>query len=156
MSGENMSIFQNTLWPETVRAPMRRLVLGIFLAPLLVAALLVGAAYAIAGMTEPTRDGVMAVTANAAMAILPLLYIFTLTFGIAGVAFLWWLAQRGLVTWLCTGAVLGVVAGLLFSEIFMDTTERGLLLSSSVVGIVLFGLIRLISGVAAGPNGQPS
>ncbi|MEM7422905.1 MAG: hypothetical protein AAF334_04225 [Pseudomonadota bacterium] len=143
-----MSIFVNTLWPDTVRSPLRRLLLALIASPVLVAALLTAGAYAIAGMTESSRQEVITYTVDAAIVILPMMFIFTLTFGLIGIFILWWLVQRGVVSWVICGAVMGVIAGISFGELLMNGVERGLLAAFAVTGILLFTFIRAIAGVS--------
>jgi hypothetical protein len=145
-----MTLFTRSLWPERVRRPYLRLAGALIAAPLLLAASLTLIAFLVAGSTELTQAGTMAVAKDAAVVFFVVLPAFTLTFGLTGVALLWWLARRGALAWLSTGAGAGVLAA----------AGHGLFQGGGIVpiqmtvavalGLVLFALIRWIAGVRAG------
>ena len=74
-------------------------------------------AFLIAGMSEPSSAGVLAVTLNAATALVPVMFAYMFTFGAFGVLILWLLAQRGVMSWAVCGALTGLVASLVISEL---------------------------------------
>lgn len=120
---------------------------ALVLAPLIMTAILTGAAFMIAGMSEPTRDAVMRVTRESGIAMLALNYGFTLTFGLFGVIGLLMLEQRGAVVWAIAGGLLGALSGLLFGMFFMDGIDRVLLLSFGLGGWAIFILVRWLAGI---------
>jgi hypothetical protein len=139
-----------------VKVSVVRLVVAMLVAPLILAGVLTAAAFMIAGMSEPSQDAVMAVTHESGIAMLTLSYAFTLIFGVAGVAGLWFLDQRGPVVWAFAGALLGAVAGLIFGAAFMGGVERALLLGFGLGGWAIFILIRWIAGIRLTPVGAES
>ena len=76
-----MSLFTRSLWPESVRAPYRRLVVALCVSPVLVLALLTLTAFVLAGMSEQTNDAVIAVTIDTGIALGMVVAMFALTFG---------------------------------------------------------------------------
>lgn len=142
-----MVLSSRALWSSDVRSPLTRLLIALFIAPLIMSALLTVAAFLIAGMSEPTQADVMSVTHEAAVAALMLNYVFTLTFGLAGILGLWFLEQRGSIVWAIAGALMGALASVVFGTFFMDGVERVLLLAFALAGWALFVLIRWIAGV---------
>lgn len=147
-----MTLFTRSLWPDSVQSPYTRLMVALFVAPFLIAALLAGGAFMIAGMTENSREDVIAVTTDSALAIMALVVVFTLTFGLAGIAILWATAQRGLLIWALAGAIMGALAGTLFAFGFMGGPNGAILGIASVIGWILFVLIRRIAGIAPDPK----
>lgn len=127
-----------------------RLAVALVAAPLILALVLTGAAFLVAGMSEPTREGVMTVTADASVAMLTLCYGFTFTFGLAGIIGLWFLDQSGALVWAIAGALMGALGGIVFGTFFMDGVERALLMSFGLGGWALFILIRWVAGIRAG------
>lgn len=142
-----MNLFTRSLWPRHVRSPYLRLCLAIVAGPFLIASLLTLAAFLLAGMSEPTRERVMAVTLDAGVAMFSLSYGYMLTFGLVGIMMLWALAQRGILAWAVAGAVTGVIAGMLFGEVLMGGADRGLLIAFAFGGWLLFIAIRRLAGV---------
>lgn len=142
-----MSLFTPSLWPGAERVPLRRVLLSVQLAPLLIAILLSGIAFGIVGMTETRREDVLTVTVQSALALSALVYVFTLTFGLAGFAILWKYSLRGVLIWAATGAVMGALAGLLGS-LLVDSFPMGIVVPAfSVLGWAVFMLIRWFAGV---------
>jgi len=141
-----MTLFTRSLWPERVRHPYLRLVLAMVAAPLLLAAVLSLVAFLVAGSSEFTREGTMAVTREAAITFFVVLPAFTLTAGLVGVAVLWALARRGISSWAfvgsCTGG--GAAAG---SGVIAGQLMPVQIAIAVVIGAVIFVLIRLIAGI---------
>ncbi len=138
------------LWPGRERAPVLRVCIALMTAPGIVASVLSLFAFLVAGMTERTVDGVLRVTLDAAATLSALVFAFTLTFGLAGVALLWRMGWRGIMAWAWVGAAAGTLGGLLFSAASMPAVHPPLVAAFAVTGWSLFLLIRLFAGVRAG------
>ncbi|HUS55085.1 MAG TPA: hypothetical protein VMY41_13930 [Thermohalobaculum sp.] len=142
-----MTLFTRSLWPDRVRRPYLRLAAALIAAPLVLAAVMTLIAFVVAGSTEPTREGTLALTTSAAVVFFVALPAFAMTLGLAGVALLWSLGRRGVLAWLATGAGAGMLVA----------TGHGLLVEGGIVpvqmavavvlGLVMFALIRWIAGV---------
>ena len=145
-----MTLFTRSLWPDKVARPYLRLSAALIAAPLLLAAALTLIAFLVAGSTEPTQAGTMAVTNEAAVVFFVVLSAFTLTFGLAGVAVLWSRAQRGVMAWLSTGAGAGVLAAAGHGVFQGGGIVPVQMAVATVLGLILFALIRWIAGVRAG------
>lgn len=147
-----MSFRDKSIWPPEVTSPHRRLLIGIFVAPLIIAGILTGATFLIAGMSEPDQESVMAVTMEAGVSLLVLTYVYALSLGMVGILVLWWLEQRGAITWAIAGALTGALAGLAFGELFMGGVDRALLLAFGLAGWAFFIIVRWIAGVRPDPE----
>jgi hypothetical protein len=145
-----MTLFTRSLWPQKVRRPYLRLAAAIIAAPLVLAATLTLIAYLVAGATEATEAGTMAVTNEAAVVFFVVLGAFTLTFGVAGVAVLWSRTQRGVMAWLSTGAGAGVLAAAGHGVFQGGGIVPVQMAVATVLGLILFALIRWFAGVRAG------
>ena len=121
--------------------------MALALAPLTVAITLTLIAFILAGMSETTRDGVIEVTLESALAMVVLCYGFTLTFGVAGTAVLWLLDQRGPLAWGVAGVLCGAIAGLLFGGAVIGAVERPIIVGFAVAGMAIFLLIRALAGI---------
>ncbi|MEM9060364.1 MAG: hypothetical protein AAGD13_07855 [Pseudomonadota bacterium] len=142
---------ESTFWPDG--GPSRwRFALAFLLAPLALGSVIVLAAFLIAGMSETTSDGVIQVTLEAALTLVPMLVVFMLTFGAAGVAILWWLGQRGIFAWVVCGALSGTISSLLLGELLLDRVERPMLIAAAIGGWILFMLFRWIAGIRDRPG----
>jgi len=119
---------------------------------MIMAIALTGAAFLIAGMSEPTQEDVLKVTTEAGIAMISLNYAFTLTFGLLGVVGLWFLDQRGPLVWAIAGGLMGALAGVFFGTLFMGGVDRALLLAFGLGGWALFILIRWIGGIRLQPS----
>lgn len=147
-----MSVFPaKALWPTRERAPLLRLCIALLAAPVIVAGVFSLFTFVIAGMTETSAEAVWRVTLQSALTLSALVFAFTLTFGVAGVAVLWRMARRGTAVWALAGAVAGTVAGVLFSLLAMPGLHLPLVIAFALSGWALFLLIRLFAGVRAGP-----
>jgi hypothetical protein len=142
-----MTLFTRSLWPERVHRPFLRLAGALIAAPLMLAAVLTLLAFLIAGSTEFTRAGTLAVTNEAAVVFFVALPAFTLTFGLAGVALLWALGRRGVLAWLAAGAGAGVLVAVGHGLLAADGIAPIQMTVAVVLGLVLFLLIRWIAGV---------
>ena len=142
-----MKLFATSFWPDREVNALLRMALALLGAPLIVTAILTLIAFTIAGMSESSRTGVMAVTKEAAVQFLTISMIFTFSVGLIGVAGLWAFAQRGFVTWFVTGGVLAVLA----TEILGLSTGAAVNQLQIVIAISLgcttFILIRWIAGI---------
>lgn len=130
---------------------MGRLVMAFIGAPLILGAVVTLAAFLIAGMSEPTTSGVIRVTLNAAMTLVPMLFLFLLTFGAAGILVLWYLGQRGMLAWAVCGALAGVLGILLVGEVLLGRVERPMLIAAALVGWTMFLLFRWIARIRNSP-----
>lgn len=135
------------LWPARERAPVLRLGVALIAAPGTVAGLFTLFAFLVAGMTERTSEEVIRVTAQTGLALSLLTFLFTLTFGLAGIALLWRMARRGPVAWALTGGAFGVLAGLLFSTLALSTAHGVVVLAFALAGWAVFLLVRRIAGI---------
>lgn len=142
-----MSVFSRSLWPDSVKRPYVRLGIGLLLAPALIASLLTGLAFLLAGTAEKDAAAVATVTTDAAVAFFILVYGFAMTFGLAGILGLWALMQRGLLAWTVCGIVVGGGAGLLFSTLFIGDISRPILFVFMLGGGLLMILVRALAGV---------
>ena len=142
-----MTLFSRSLWPDRVRRPYLRLAGALIAAPLVLAAGLTLLAFLVAGSTEPTREGTLAVTNQAAVVFFVALPAFSLTFGLAGVALLWSLGRRGVLAWLATGAGTGMLVAAghgLFNGEGVVPVQMAVAVA---LGTALLALIRWIAGV---------
>lgn len=153
-----MTLFPaKALWPTRERTPVLRLCLAFLTAPGIVASLLSAFTFLVAGMTEATAEGVWRVTMQSAATMTALVFAFTLTFGLAGVAVLWRLSRRGTMVWALTGAIAGTLAGVIFSAAAMPGLHPPLVIAFALTGWGLFLLIRLFAGIRARPaKGLPA
>lgn len=126
---------------------MRRFGMAYVLAPLSVGAVITFVAFLIAGMSEATTSGVISVTINAAITMIPAMLLFMLSFGAVGVVSMWYLGQRGVLSWAVCGALMGTLAALLVGEFLMDRVERPLLIASGLGGWAMFLLFRWFAGI---------
>jgi hypothetical protein len=138
----------HALWPYRDRVPLPRVAAALVAAPGLLALLLGLAAFLVMGMTETTGEAVFRETIRSAGALALLVYGFTFSFGLLGIALLWARAQRGLLAWALTGAVTGALAGLLFGLVAMSGVRGALVIAFALGGWAVFLLIRRIAGVA--------
>lgn len=146
-----MALFPATsLWPGRDRTPILRLAGAFVAAPLAISAVLALVAFVIAGMTEQSAEGVWRVTFRSAVTLSALVVVFTLTFGLAGVALLWRRASRGAIAWAVTGGVAGALAGALFAVAGMSAVSLPVVIAFALAGLGLFLLIRLFAGVRRG------
>lgn len=141
---------ERTFWPDGEGRGVARLIRAFVLSPLIIGGLVTLAAFLIAGMSEPTHEGVMELTLNTAATLVPAMFVFMLTFGAIGVFGLWYLGQRGLFAWAVCGALMGAVASLLFGELLMGGVERPLLITAGVGGWIMFLLFRWIAVIRTG------
>ncbi len=142
-----MTLFTRSLWPERVRRPYLRLAAAVAAAPLLLAGLLTGIAYLIAGMSVATGQAVAQRTSDAASAFFTFLPGFTLTFGLVGIALLWSRALRGKLAWALGGAATGLVASLVIGLVGSEGASPVQAAVAAVLGALIFLLIRWLAGV---------
>lgn len=145
-----MALFAvSSLWPARPDLPLARLILALIGAPLITAAIISAVAFLIAGMSEQTSAGVIQVTVEAAIALSALVYGFTLSFGLVGIAILWALSLRGRLAWSLMGAGLGAFAGAVFSGIAMQGFHSTVMIAFAIAGWAVFMLIRWIARIGA-------
>ena len=142
-----MTLFTRSLWPRHVRAPYRRMAVAMIAAPAVLSAILSLIAVVLAMLSEKTSREALAAGADSALTLTAMIFLYTLTFGVAGVGVLWSLAQRSPVTWASAGLVSGAVGGFLLSELAMDRGGRALVIFAAVTSVALFLLIRALAGV---------
>lgn len=141
--------FTERLWPESVSYPIPRLLAGIVLAPVVATVVVAAVAFIIAGFTEATQIGVMAVTENAAITFLALAVTLTLTAVIPGIGLLWALKERRAFAWVVAGLVFGAAAGI--GVALVEAAPMGFAaVTGLVLGAALFVIVRWIAGVRRG------
>lgn len=145
-----MTTTPRTLWPGRPHPPYGRLVLAMIAAPVLLVALGTGLSFVIAGASEATREGTMAVTTDAAIALGVLGGLFLVIAGLPGVATLWALGQRGVFAWSATGAGLGAGASALLGLAQQGQVTPAGLAVGTVFCWLMFLMIRAMAGVRAG------
>jgi len=141
---------QRTLWPNHPRPPLTRLAAAVVGAPLILAAVLTGLAFLVAGSSLATREAVVARTLEAAQAFFLFLPGFTLTAGLVGVLVLSALGMRGVLAWLTTGAATGALASAGLALAVGGAVQTMQLTVAMTLGMTLFLLIRGLAGVRAG------
>lgn len=142
-----MTLFTRCLWPESVRAPYRRLAVAIVASPAILSVILSLIAIVMAGISEQSVREAMIAGVDSAITLTTVVFAYTLTFGILGIVLLWSLVQRSSITWASAGLVAGALGGFLLSEIAMDRGGRALVIFAAVTSVALFLLIRAIAGI---------
>lgn len=155
--GAGVTSFTRSLWPERVRHPYLRLAAAVVAAPLLLAGMLTGIAFLIAGSSVATREATLVRTTDAAWAFFTFLPGFTLTFGLAGIGVLWWRALRGRLAWTLGGAGAGLVAPIAIGLAGGVEISPVQLAVAAVLGALIFLLIRGLAGIrlSAGAAAAP-
>jgi len=138
------------VWPEPSGRARLRLVLAMLAAPMLLAALLTGLVFLAAGSTMATREGTMAVTAEAAGVFFLVLPGFSLTFGLAGVAVLWFFALRGVLAWVAGGLAAGALAPVALALAAGGTPVAKESVIAAGLGVAILLLTRWLGGVRTG------
>ncbi len=141
----------NALWPGRVRPPLPRLVLALVAAPAALTLLLGLGAFLVAGMTQAKGGEVLQATLRSTTALGALAFLFTFTFGLAGVALLWATARRRLLAWALTGAAAGALAGTLFGALAMGGIRGALVVAFALSGWAILVMIRGFAGVRDAP-----
>ena len=134
-------------WEGEKPDAVRRICLAFLLSPLIVGALMMVFAFMVAGVQGGGWDKILGATLGGALVLFITLFVFMLTFGIAGVVALWFLGQRGMLAWAVCGALMGAVASVLVGELLMGGAERPVVIGSAVGGWVIFLLFRWIAGI---------
>jgi hypothetical protein len=143
-----MTLFApRALWPARDRVPFLRLGLALVAAPAVLALLLALAAFLVMGMTEASGEAVLRETLRSAGALAALVFGFTFTFGLAGIAVLWALARRGILAWALTGAAAGALAGALFGAVAMSGVMGALVVAFALGGWAILLLVRRFAGI---------
>lgn len=145
-----MTDASRSLWPGRGHPPYGRLALALFAAPALLVALGTALSFAIAGATEETRAGTMAVTTEAAIVLAVLGGLLLVVAGLPGVATLWVLGQRGVLAWSATGVGFGAAAAALLGLAQHGQVTQPALVTGTLFCWLMFLLIRAIAGVRAG------
>ena len=144
-----MSGIASRLWPETVTQPYLRLAAALIAAPLIATAVVAALAFLIAGMSEPTRVGVIAVTEDAAIAYFSFAAIFMVVAVLPALALLWWLGARRTILWLGAGLVFGAVGGVGLAALGGPEIAISAVMGTTSGGALLL-LVRGIAGIRAG------
>src|SRR5690625_1593644 len=139
----------SSLWPEERRVPLLQLALALIGAPLIVACIISLIAFLSAGMSEQSGAGVMQVTVEAAVALSALVYAFSLTFGLIGIAILWAFSLHGRLAWALMGGGTGAIAGALFARLAMQGFHAMVAIAFAIAGWAIFMLIRWIARIGA-------
>ena len=142
-----MTLFSRCLWPKTVRAPYRRLAVAVVASPAILSLILSLIAVVMAGLSEQSGKEAMAAGVDSAITLTTVVFLYTLTFGLAGICLLWSLVQRSSTTWGAAGLVSGALGGFFLSEIAMDRGGAALVIFAAVTSVALFLLIRTIAGI---------
>jgi len=142
-----MSLFTRSLWPERVSRPYLRLALAMLLAPAILALAGTAISFAIAGFSETTRTGVMAVTTDAGIVLGVFAALLTILAGLPGVATLWALGKRGVIAWAAAGAAFGAVAAVILGLLQQGRTAPLGIAVGAIFCCLMFLLVRALAGV---------
>ncbi|MEO0428771.1 MAG: hypothetical protein AAFW01_19995 [Pseudomonadota bacterium] len=143
MSGEGGSPGQGP-GQDPGRWPWLRIAIGVILAPVILTVLAGGIAFVIGGFTEATRIGVFAVAENA-MAVFGLYAASLMPSAVVpGVILLSLLRQRGMATWLLTGAVLCAAASAALAGLGGGGVGLAIGLGA-LFGVIAFAIIRFVA-----------
>lgn len=140
------------LWPATEPAPMRKLIKALIVAPLLLSLLLAVGAVMVSGMAAGGRSDTISVLLGTAVSLAGLVFLFTLTFGVVGIVVLGKAGLRGALPWAGMGGLMGALAGALYGLVSDTATMQVIVLAVSVLGWVLFILLRWLAGVKPEPR----
>lgn len=136
-----------SLWPGKTPQPWLRLVAAVVAAPVLLAALLTGLAFAVARSTMPSGAEALAVASDAGEKFFILLPTFTLTVGLVGVVFLAAFGLRGVLTWIAVGFVVGAMAPVSRALASGEALLPMQAVIAAGLSVTLFLLIRWLAGV---------
>ncbi|MEL6268037.1 MAG: hypothetical protein AAFR52_20780 [Pseudomonadota bacterium] len=143
--------FRDRLWPPGVRLPFLRLTAGLVVAPLAASAVVAVAAYVIAGMTEPTRILVMAVTEDATIAFAGVALVLMVIVVIPCILLFGLLGWRSALVWSLTGLIAGAS-----SAGAMGMAQGAALEVAAPVGgvasVVLLLTTRAVAGIRRSPR----
>lgn len=103
--------------------------------------------FVVGGMTEATREATLQYTYDLALAAFGVLFAFTLTLGLLGIAILWALTQRSALAWAMMGGGMGALVAAIHSYLDHGIFKPELLILYVVLGWSLFLTIRWIAGV---------
>lgn len=142
-----MTLFTRSLWPDTVRAPYRRLLLAMVLSPCVLSIVLSLIAVVLAGLSEQSGEAARAAAIDSALTLTVAIFGFTISFGVIGVVVLWSFAQRGPAAWAVAGLVAGALAGAMLTEVAITGAGSPVVIFTSVTSVALFLLVRAIAGV---------
>ena len=134
-------------WPQEARRPVARLVAGLAIAPIVVAAICAPLAWLVAGMTLPDPAAVHQAALTAAVTALSAFVVFSATFGLLAVLLLWVTRRRATLDF----ALMGIAAGALFavatSLVFGTRLTLGQPLLLGGMGAASLLVVRWIAGV---------
>ena len=145
-----MRLFARSLWPEGFRRPWLQLGFALVAAPVVLAGAVALAAFAVYWASEPAGATAAQLTGRVAAGLLAYLLGFSISLGLAGVAALWALGQRGVLAWLAMGAGAGAVYAVAVGAVAGRGVTGLNLAVAAVTGLALFVLIRWFAGVRGG------
>ncbi len=117
------------------------------IAPLILSAVLSAFAFVLAGMSEETSEKANAEAIDSAITLTALIFIYTFTVALAGIAILWSFTQPGIISWGAAGFAAGAVGGFLVAELAMTAGGPPFVIFSAMTSVALFLMIRAIAGV---------
>lgn len=142
-----MSEMNRTVEPSDTPIALRRLAAAMILAPLLWGAFGTLIFFLVGGMSETSQSGTLEFTFDGMIFSFGLMFGFTFTFGLVGVAALWWFGFRSVVVWALTGGLLGALVATLQSMLTIAFNNQTLLIFFVIVGWGLFVSIRALAGI---------
>lgn len=153
MTPRSRSPFTRSLWPERVRRPYLRLAIAVAAAPLLLAGLFTGLAFVVAGSSVASKEATLLRTADAARAFFLFLPAFTVTFGLAAIAMLWWRGLRGRLAWTLGGAAAGLAAAAVVGLAGGAGIAPVQVAVALVLGALTLLLVRWLAGIRLSSGG---
>ncbi len=140
----------------SLRRSIMRLALSILAAPLLLAALATGIAFIVAGSGVATREATLIRTRDAAQAFFLFLPLFTLSFGLAGIAILWWRGMRGRLSWAAGGAAAGMIGAAVLGLAGGAGINPVHIAVAAFFGSLIFLVIRWLAGIRLNAGDPPA
>ncbi|MEM7177270.1 MAG: hypothetical protein AAGD47_09370 [Pseudomonadota bacterium] len=137
-----MVLIDRSLWPDTVRNPLKQLVFAIFAAPFIWGVVCTVLAFIIAGLTEPDLDGTLVLTQRFLVISFGACYAFTLTLGVLGVIILLLAKVRNIVVWAFTGGMMGGLVAVAHMLMLPGQMTRAILIAFVILGWSIFLTIR--------------
>ena len=129
------------------RSSWSRLLRALVNAPVVIAFMLTALVMVLASSTGSDLWGIFQQTGDAAIVFTTALIIFSLTFGVIGVALLVAAGQRGVLAWASTGVLMGVVAAMVHGLIIDGVVVGSNMAAAALLSGVMFLLIRFFAGI---------
>lgn len=142
-----MPVMDRSLWPETVKSPIKRLLFAMVGAPLIWGCIGTLIGFVIGGLSEPDGAGTLDYTIDIMLASLGFSYAFTFTLGILGVGVLILAKQTTAAAWALTGGLMGAVVAALITIVLPEQLNRGVLIFFVVMGWAMFLTIRWLARI---------